>query len=300
MEEQSPRTRHGGGASISSKALTGARIDRWLIRNNVHSVPAGACVLGVLSFLFPNAEFEARVSIKDSLRRVDWLGLILSVGASVVLIIPLQEGGSDFSWRSASVIAMVAVGGLCWVAFAGWEVFISRKPREPALLPMMPNRVAYQRVVGVCILYVRGTDTIFTTIKLTGNGQERLPHGYRFHKHSDLSPTTLPSSQWPFPHNSRHPDLPGPRRLGLRRHYIRVHPEQEESLLVCDDCWDSPPAHWLRTTFFAPNKCCSAAYRLRIPGSTRVRTRHHPHRIFCIGQNRSCARRHRYVQRRQH
>lgn len=109
-------------------------------------------MIGVLAFLFPKAESEAKMTLKDSLVRVDWLGLIFIVGASVVLIVPLQEGGSDFGWKSPTVIAMVAVGGLCWIAFASWEIFISRNPREPALLPMMPNRVAYQRVVGVCIL----------------------------------------------------------------------------------------------------------------------------------------------------
>jgi hypothetical protein len=119
-----------------------------------HSIPAGIIIFILLAFLFPKDTTSPTASLKSLLLRIDWLGLLLSIAASIILIIPLQEGGADYSWRSATVVAMVAVGGLCWIAFAGWEVFISRHPGEKAVLPMMPNRVAYQRVVGACIVYV--------------------------------------------------------------------------------------------------------------------------------------------------
>lgn len=104
--------------------------------------------------LFPKMENAATISFKHSLKRVDWPGLTLCLAASIVVITPLQEGGSQWAWDSAKFIAMIAAGGLFWVVFAGWEYHLSGVIGNSSLLPMVPHGAIMHRVTGACILYV--------------------------------------------------------------------------------------------------------------------------------------------------
>nr|POE51900.1 putative box c/d snorna protein [Quercus suber] len=83
-------------------------------------------------FIFPEVEERSLLSFKQSLRRVDWLGLMLCLGASILIIIPLQEGGDQWAWNGTLTIALICLGVVSWAAFASWEFLLSRVPGQQA------------------------------------------------------------------------------------------------------------------------------------------------------------------------
>nr|POE88313.1 efflux pump fus6 [Quercus suber] len=65
-----------------------------------------------------------RVKLSD----VDWLGALLLLAASVLLVFGLQQAGSTaFAWNSAGSIVVFVLSGLCWIAFVIWIVYLHRR-----------------------------------------------------------------------------------------------------------------------------------------------------------------------------
>nr|POE72010.1 efflux pump fus6 [Quercus suber] len=93
-------------------------------------VPSGILVITIVSFIFPKVEGRSLLSFEESLRRVDWLGLMLCLGASIFIILPIQEGGTQWAWDNALTVVLICLGALGWVAFASWEFWLSRVPGE--------------------------------------------------------------------------------------------------------------------------------------------------------------------------
>ena len=73
-----------------------------------------------------------KLNLKETLLKIDWLGLVFGTAAVILLLIPISSGGQPGTpWDSPEIIAMFVVGGVCLVAFilAEWKF---------ATLPMMP------------------------------------------------------------------------------------------------------------------------------------------------------------------
>lgn len=73
-----------------------------------------------------------KLNIRETLAKIDGLGLLLGTAAVILLLIPISEGGhAGVPWDSPQVIAMFTVGGVCLIAFLAIEW-------KWAELPMMP------------------------------------------------------------------------------------------------------------------------------------------------------------------
>jgi hypothetical protein len=73
-----------------------------------------------------------KLNLKETIAKIDFLGLVTGTAAVILLLIPTSEGGHvGTPWDSPLVIAMFSVGGLSFVAF----LLIEWKWAE---LPMMP------------------------------------------------------------------------------------------------------------------------------------------------------------------
>lgn len=118
---------------------------------NCYSVPIGAVLLGVSFWNFPKNTVPLNINFK-SLRRLDYPGIILSLGAIISLIYSLQQGGLVLSWDSAPIITTLAVQGVCWVAFVAWEVYLTRLGKRSPMLPVWPARLFAGRVIGSAML----------------------------------------------------------------------------------------------------------------------------------------------------
>ncbi|KAL5041383.1 hypothetical protein BDW71DRAFT_212184 [Aspergillus fruticulosus] len=110
----------------------------WLI------APLAAVSALVGYFLIPNSHKKDRFS--SSVKRIDFLGILTSSIAVILILIPISGGGSYFDWDSAMVISMLVIGGCSLIAFflVEWKV---------AALPMLPVVLFKNKVI--CALFLQ-------------------------------------------------------------------------------------------------------------------------------------------------
>ncbi|KAI4244752.1 MAG: hypothetical protein LQ352_006726, partial [Teloschistes flavicans] len=77
---------------------------------------------------FPYQHAKSKLSI-HSIRRIDFTGFILLLAASVLLVTALEEGGTEYSWRSAVVLCIFFASVIAWIVFFLRERIESRKHR---------------------------------------------------------------------------------------------------------------------------------------------------------------------------
>ena len=78
--------------------------------------------------------------------RIDFLGGLLLLLATLTLTAGFQEAGSQYPWRSAYVITLLIASGLIWIALILWErhVTLAGGIREPVLpWVFLTNRVVF-------------------------------------------------------------------------------------------------------------------------------------------------------------
>jgi MFS family permease len=83
----------------------------------------------------------------ESLRSVDWYGGITIVCSTVMILLGLQYGVSNYSWRSPRVISFLTIGSTVLLAFAFIEMKIAKKPLMP---PRFFNNLPRISVLTVC------------------------------------------------------------------------------------------------------------------------------------------------------
>ncbi|CAG8975109.1 hypothetical protein HYALB_00008949 [Hymenoscyphus albidus] len=89
-----------------------------------------------------------KIPILEGLKRVDWLGSITIVGATLMLLIGLQMGGTSAPWNSLLVILLSTFGALGFVFF----VVVEWKIAKPPLMPLkFSNRISTISTLGVNI-----------------------------------------------------------------------------------------------------------------------------------------------------
>ncbi|KAI0836064.1 putative multidrug resistance protein fnx1 [Hypoxylon sp. FL0890] len=115
---------------------------RWIFLINV-PIAAAALLVAVVAIprSFPYKEHlqdgdPARsLPSKPRFNRLDIMGTILLLLATVTFSAGFEEADSRFPWRSAYVITLISVSGLAWIALLVWErkVTLANGPQEPVL-----------------------------------------------------------------------------------------------------------------------------------------------------------------------
>ncbi|KAF4624201.1 hypothetical protein G7Y89_g13972 [Cudoniella acicularis] len=95
-----------------------------------YDVPWLLFIMVLVTVLLPKSQVSGSSTLAK-LKLIDWAGVLVSVAATVLLLIPLSEGGAIFSWNSAIVISMLVIGGVVVGAFLLVE-------HKFATLPVMP------------------------------------------------------------------------------------------------------------------------------------------------------------------
>ncbi|KAH0276528.1 MFS general substrate transporter, partial [Aureobasidium melanogenum] len=111
----------------------------WLV-----SPLAALCCL-VCFFVLPPSKQSSKLDFRTVIKKIDYWGILLGSAAIMLILIPVSGGGSYFAWDSPLVISMLAVGGICALAF----FFVEQKI---ALLPMMPLSLFTNAPVCVLLL----------------------------------------------------------------------------------------------------------------------------------------------------
>ena len=107
--------------------------------------------------LFPRQKKDTRSTDKgswklQSILRVDWLGFVLLLAATILVILALEEGGNPISWDSATIVVMFVMGGISWIMLAVWQTYLTYRPGEHLPMPVFPLRVILHRIIGGLVL----------------------------------------------------------------------------------------------------------------------------------------------------
>lgn len=73
---------------------------------------------------------------KEKARNIDWVGIVLFVGALATLIMAIDFGGVEWSWGSGSSIALFVVSGVLFVVFGVQQTFYILCNEENRLFPI--------------------------------------------------------------------------------------------------------------------------------------------------------------------
>ena len=142
-------------SSVLGPVLGGIICDRttwrWIFLLNV---PCGALVVLVILLSWPNSVDKRSLSLhKVSLTQIDYVGTILLMAATVLLIVALQEAGTrTFSWNSSVIIGLLAASGVSVLGLAGWIGFLEKKGQESPVTPTFPSRFLRQRVMSIAFV----------------------------------------------------------------------------------------------------------------------------------------------------
>lgn len=87
-------------------------------------------------------------------QRLDLIGAILLLIATLSLVAALEEADVNYLWKSAFVITLLTISGTCWIAFLIWSHRITSRERSQLREPVFPWRFVQSRVLGGMLLYV--------------------------------------------------------------------------------------------------------------------------------------------------
>jgi EmrB/QacA subfamily drug resistance transporter len=141
-----------GLAAIVGPLIGGALADhgawRWIFFLNI---PAGFVATLILTFAFRESRIEAAGGA------IDYAGIGLLSGASIVLLLLMFWGGHEFAWLSAPAVGLAA---LC-AALLLWFVHIETHAEQPFL----PFRLFGNRIISVATLggFLLGVSIFGTT-----------------------------------------------------------------------------------------------------------------------------------------
>lgn len=136
---------------ILSGAITHKRTSstwRWIFYLNL---PLGGTALALLLLAWPrHLEAKAKWS---ALKTIDYLGAILLLAASMLLILALQQAGSyTWSWGSGATIASLVISFLSFAGFTVWETFLAKSSSMKKILYVFPVQLMVRRVDGAAML----------------------------------------------------------------------------------------------------------------------------------------------------
>ncbi|KAF5548162.1 multidrug transporter [Fusarium napiforme] len=133
-------------------------LDRDMLTQD-HSLPGGAIAFVMVCFFLPASEESSNLSLLKVLRvkfrrsnwvRIDVLGIILLLAASVLLVFALEEGDTRYSWSNAIVIATLALAVALFIAFVFWEVYVEKSPSKQE--PVFPPSICKDRISSAMLL----------------------------------------------------------------------------------------------------------------------------------------------------
>lgn len=118
---------------------------RWCFYINL---PLDGIALIIL-FLFLDLQ-TPKTPIWAGIKAIDWLGCILMVAGTLLILFGLTYGGNSFPWNSATVICLLVVGGCSLAAFFVNEWKLATYPIIPIRLFSKGSTIA---CLGVCFCH---------------------------------------------------------------------------------------------------------------------------------------------------
>lgn len=79
---------------------------------------------------------------------MDYLGMVLYLMGSTMLVFALEEGGLVYAWNSPVIIATFSISAIGFISFATWEWYLSgRSGQNRSVLSLFPMYLTRQRII---------------------------------------------------------------------------------------------------------------------------------------------------------
>jgi EmrB/QacA subfamily drug resistance transporter len=102
------------------------------------NLPFGGVAFAII-FLFLDLK-TPKTPFLDGIRAIDWTGVLLSIGGTLMLLLGLSFGGESSPWSSPNVICLLVSGVLAWVLCFLWEAHLVTYPLLPTrIFKHLPN-----------------------------------------------------------------------------------------------------------------------------------------------------------------
>ncbi|KAF2161288.1 hypothetical protein M409DRAFT_28326 [Zasmidium cellare ATCC 36951] len=96
----------------------------------------GALFAPILIFIVPRYNPRQGHTERIKLREFDYIGIVLSIGAFVAILMLINLGGTIYAWSSGSMIALYVVTPLCWIALFAQQIFVFGTTKTQRILPL--------------------------------------------------------------------------------------------------------------------------------------------------------------------
>ncbi|KAK5162997.1 uncharacterized protein LTR77_011052 [Saxophila tyrrhenica] len=121
---------------------------RWIFYINL---PLGCVALAAFCIAWPKDNSPKKFT-KAAFKSIDFAGSILLLAASILLVFAMQEAGTYvLAWDSGAIGACLTLVPVCFLAFIGWQWFLSEHP-DWTIQVIFPVKVVTQRVIGGTVM----------------------------------------------------------------------------------------------------------------------------------------------------
>ena len=100
--------------------------------------------------LLPSNCPKRNSSVQQRIRRLDFLGIVLFIGASVSLVMGIAFGGAVYDWRSGQIIGLFVCTGIPWILFCLQQLLCVLTNNVDRLFP-----VQFLKSYEMCILFAQ-------------------------------------------------------------------------------------------------------------------------------------------------
>lgn len=104
-------------------------------RNTFYLISPLSVAAGIILFFKLPPQDMPKEDLRVMAAKVDWIGIFLSSGGTILLLIPVSGIGSRFQADSPLVISMLTLGALFLVAFIFNEWKLAKLPMIPCKRP---------------------------------------------------------------------------------------------------------------------------------------------------------------------
>lgn len=103
----------------------------WLVRRWAFwlNLPLGGIAIAVGIWLLPLKKVHGE--IRQKLLQIDYIGSMLTITSSILLLLGLNWGGVTYPWASAAVLVPLLLGAVVFALFLVWEAKFARLPIIP-------------------------------------------------------------------------------------------------------------------------------------------------------------------------
>ncbi|KAF2429316.1 MFS general substrate transporter [Tothia fuscella] len=149
-----------GFGTIIGPVLGGALTDkaswRWCFWINL---PIGGVTIAFLAFFFhPPPRKSNGLSILQRLAKLDGTGAALFIPAIIMILLALQWGGTNYAWKSATIVGLFVGGFLLTIIFALWQVHAG----DDAMIP--PRLITQRTILAACLINFLAMGAVMTSI----------------------------------------------------------------------------------------------------------------------------------------